>query len=106
MVTVNAYVGNPYKLVFPLLSSGYLEINYDETVTPAGSSATVVSDARERKVWGHTGAFTLECMITPYDVNGYGSWTTSDRGNLNSVTVGTLLTSNLKAPDLLLIVIS
>ena len=29
---VSAYVGKPYKLVFPLLSKGYLNINYDETV--------------------------------------------------------------------------
>ena len=84
MVTVNAYVGNPYKLVFPLLSSGYLEINYDETVTPAGSSATVLSDTRERKVWGHTGAFTLECMITPYDVNGSAKTGASEFGVLDS----------------------
>jgi len=87
MATVNAYVGNPYKLVFPLLSSGYLEINYDETVTPAGSSATVVSDARERKIWGHTGAFTLECMITPYDVNGSAKY--KDDSN-NNTEVGIL----------------
>ena len=84
MATVNAYVGNPYKLVFPLLSSGYLEINYDETVTPVGSSATVVSDARERKIWGHTGAFTLECMITPYDVNGSAKTGASEFGVLDS----------------------
>ena len=71
-MVVNAYVGSPYKLVFPLLSSGYLEIDYDKTVTQIeGTSGTVggsgddtntptastISDTRNIQMWNHTGPF-------------------------------------------------
>ena len=52
------YVGEAYKLVFPVLSNGYLNINYD---TPELSP-----------LWAHDTSFTIDAIITPYDVNGYG----------------------------------
>ena len=173
---VNAYVGNPYKLVFPLLSSGYLNLDYDISVTqvessyitaigsatytgaidnsttPAnynvsggsGTGATVtvvlqsigsgnlqsiqsisvinggegyvvgdqlsvtlaggntltltipvtsvgdysstptadtISDVRNRSPWDNTGAFTIECIITPYDVNGSAKYKDDSNNN-------------------------
>ena len=96
---VNAYAGNTYKLVFPLLSSGYLNLNYDESVTQiegttgtvGGSgddtstptSSTIVS-TREKTPWNHTGAFTIECILTPYDVNGSAKYGASEFGVLDS----------------------
>jgi hypothetical protein len=142
---VNAYVGNNYKLTFPLLCNGYLRINYDEPVThptaAVESSGVLVNGAknanagdtiavdtidatikfaigdtvyddtgasvgvveaitstlitlvannsvaltnnenlkknitttktlRDRPLWNHKDSFTLEAIITPYDVNG------------------------------------
>ena len=96
---VNAYVCSPYKLVFPLLSSGYLEIDYDKTVTQIeGTSGTVggsgddtntptastISDTRNIQMWNHTGPFSLECIVTPYDVNGSAKTGASEFGVLDS----------------------
>tara|TARA_Y100000592_G_scaffold101019_1_gene184598 strand:+ start:3077 stop:4234 length:1158 start_codon:yes stop_codon:yes gene_type:complete len=95
-MVVNAYVGSPYKLVFPLLSSGYLEIDYDKTVTQIeGTSGTVggsgddtntptastISDTRNIQMWNHTGPFSLECIVTPYDVNGSAKYKDDNNNN-------------------------
>jgi len=96
---VNAYAGNLYKLVFPLLSSGYLNLDYDVSVTQiegttgtvGGSgdntgtpTSTTMSDVRNRSPWNNTGAFTIECIITPYDVNGSAKYDNSEFGVLDS----------------------
>ena len=71
-------MGDTKALVFPMLCDGYLK----QTYADYNESESEV-DARGGP-WGLE-SFTLEAIITPYDVNGYGSWTTADRGNLNSV---------------------
>ena len=81
---VSAYVGKPYKLVFPLLCKGYLNINYDEPVTVGSDGSTNVASARLRPLWAHKDTFTLEALITPYDVNGIGSGTAGRHGILDS----------------------
>jgi len=90
---VNAYAGEAYRLVFPILSNGYLLLNYDDTVTQIeGTTATVggtgddpsgvtpttdtITATRERSIWAHKDSFTLEAIVTPYDVNGVGNRTT------------------------------
>lgn len=157
---VNAYAGSPYKLVFPLLSSGYLELNYDDFFTNVSSDnlestgvlvngaininssddiivntspitatkfsisdsvytsnnehignvvgldvngvidldqknkvaltdndnlkklkADVLTNLRDRTPWNNTGAFTIECIITPYDVNGSAKYKDDSNNN-------------------------
>ena len=80
---VSAYVGKPYKLVFPLLCKGYLNINYDEPVTVGSDNSTSAASARLRPLWAHKDTFTLEALITPYDVNGIGSRTAGRHGILD-----------------------
>ena len=157
---VNAYIENSYKLVFPLLCDGYLNLNYDDVVThPAtvestgvlvnngsgysdNASTTIAVDTvdattkfavgdtvyddagvsvgvitvitatlitlavantepladdenlkknittteslRNRGIWAHNDSFTIEALITPYDVNGIGSRTAGRHGVLTS----------------------
>ena len=57
----NAYVGNPYALVFPVDCDGFLKIPYGTH-----------SDITETDLWSHGAGFTVEAVITPYDVNGNG----------------------------------
>ena len=57
----NAYVGNPYALVFPVDCNGFLKIPY-----------STHSDTTEPDLWSHGAGFTVEAVITPYDVNGNG----------------------------------
>jgi len=156
---VNAYAGSPYKLVFPLLSSGYLELNYDDFFTNVSSDnlestgvlvngamninssvdiivdtspntttkfsisdsvytssnehignvvavingkitldqknkvaltdnnnlkklkTDVLTNLRDRTPWDNTGAFTIECIITPYDVNGSAKYKDDSNNN-------------------------
>jgi hypothetical protein len=84
MNMVNAYVGKPYKLVFPLLCNGYLNINYDDTVTVGSDGSSTTAISRLKPLWAHDGSFTLEAIITPYDVNGVASRTAGKDGILDS----------------------
>ena len=84
MNMVNAYVGKPYKLVFPLLCNGYLNINYDDTVTVGSDGSSTTAISRLKPLWAHDGSFTLEAIITPYDVNGVASRTSGKDGILDS----------------------
>ena len=68
------------------MSDGYVEINYNKNIatSPYG-------------VWEHTGSFTLEALITPYDCNGYGE----RRGGITSPTYPYgILTSQKTIPAL------
>ena len=156
---VNAYIEDSYKLVFPLMCSGYLNLDYDMAITQGAtaveSSGVLVNGAindnsttnivvdtvdattkfevgdsvfdaasalvgivsvvtatqitlaanndealadnenlkkhvttntttRKRGIWAHDESFTIEALITPYDVNGIGSRTAGRHGVLNS----------------------
>tara|TARA_R100001510_G_C7656946_1_gene217760 strand:- start:7061 stop:9736 length:2676 start_codon:yes stop_codon:yes gene_type:complete len=86
------YVGETKALVFPMLCDGYLKQTYADYNLAASEVDT------RGGPWGLE-SFTLEAIITPYDVNGYGSWTTSDRGNLNSVRTPPSLGDSTSNPE-------
>lgn len=58
----NVYIGDSKALVFPVMCDGYLKIDAD----------TVGTAASKGNFWNHTDNFTIEAIITPYDVNGNG----------------------------------
>ena len=145
---VNVYTGNSYKLTFPLLSRGFLKLNFrdnniDHSITTtlasnysSGSTSLVLTDASSfpstgagtingvsfswsaknsntltvtnlgasyssgvtitndvtslTNIWKYTDSFTLEAIVTPYDVNGYG----------NRLTGNGILTSTKTPPYL------
>jgi len=62
------FVGETKSLVFPVMCDGYLQLKYLEK-----NENTSVDLALREGVWGHTDSFSIEAVITPYDVNGYGS---------------------------------
>jgi len=62
------YVGDTKSLVFPVMCDGYLQLKYLDK----NEDSSVDLELREG-VWGHTDSFSIEAIITPYDVNGYGS---------------------------------
>ena len=55
------YVGKKRALVFPAMCDGYLRIDYSDQV--AGQA---------HGIFGHDDSFTIEAVITPYDLNGSG----------------------------------
>jgi hypothetical protein len=62
------FAGNKKGLVFPHNSDSYVTIAYADTHAD--------NPPLERRVgmWGHTSSFTLESIITPYEVNGFGTY--------------------------------
>ena len=62
------FIGDTKSLVFPVMCDGYLQMKYSDK----NSSTSTNVDLRQG-IWGHNGSFTIEAIITPYDVNGYGS---------------------------------
>jgi hypothetical protein len=62
------FVGNTKSLVFPVMCDGYLQMNYADKNANTGTHI----DLRQG-IWGHNDSFTIEAIITPYDVNGFGS---------------------------------
>tara|TARA_R110002020_G_scaffold180072_7_gene374088 strand:+ start:5373 stop:6410 length:1038 start_codon:yes stop_codon:yes gene_type:complete len=69
------FVGETKALVFPVMCDGYLKMNYADK----NSSTNTHLDLRQG-IWGHDSSFTIEAIITPYDVNGFGSTGSSSRG--------------------------
>ena len=61
MSNYNAYIGSKKALQFPVMCDGVIELSYSDNIatSPYG-------------IWNHEGDFTLETLITPYDVNGFG----------------------------------
>jgi hypothetical protein len=58
----NVYIGDSKALVFPVMCDGYLKLDAD----------TVGTATSKGNFWNHTDNFTIEAIITPYDVNGNG----------------------------------
>jgi hypothetical protein len=70
LANYNTYLGNKKSLKFPVMCDGYVNIDYTKNAlnTPYG-------------IWGNTGSFTIQTIITPYDVNGCADGTTNGTGN-------------------------
>tara|TARA_Y100001938_G_C8095880_1_gene438096 strand:- start:3445 stop:4620 length:1176 start_codon:yes stop_codon:yes gene_type:complete len=62
------FTGKQRSLVFPVMCNGFLTIDYSDNIS------TTHSDASDIKygLWALDDNFTFECVVTPYDVNGYG----------------------------------
>ena len=65
------YVGEKKALIFPVMCDGYLAIEYrqGETGTRTGH---YFSDPQTYGIWD-VDSFTIETIITPYDINGNGN---------------------------------
>jgi len=63
--------GKQRALVFPVMCNGFVKIDYSDNVP---NSADDVGYG----IWSHSGDFTFEAIVTPYDIN--GALNTSLRG--------------------------
>ena len=68
----NVLTGKQRGLVFPVLCNGCVKVDYSDNIPDTGSNSNS-SDDVGYGLWAHTGSFTLETTITPYDINGYGT---------------------------------
>ena len=69
--------GKQKALVFPVMCNGHVVIDYRDNVPDTtdddGETDTDDYDDVAYGLWSHTGGFTFEAVVTPYDINGYGT---------------------------------
>jgi len=69
--------GKQRALVFPVMCNGFVKIDYSDNVPNS-------ADDIGYGVWSHSGDFTFEAIVTPYDIN--GAFNTTLRGRTLSAT--------------------
>jgi len=62
------FTGKQRSLVFPVMCNGFLTIDYSDNISTTDASASDIKYG----LWALDDNFTFECVLTPYDVNGYG----------------------------------
>ena len=67
------FTGNQRSLVFPVMCNAFATIDYSANVPDANSVADTTDEAAYG-IWVHEGDFTFEAIVTPYDINGYGTY--------------------------------
>ena len=64
--------GKQRALVFPVMCNGHVKIDYSDNVVDTGGDSSTTNDIAYG-LWAHEGSFTFESIITPYEINGYGT---------------------------------
>lgn len=67
------FTGNQRSLIFPVMCNAFATIDYSANVPDANSLGDTTDEAAYG-IWVHEGDFTFESIITPYDINGYGTY--------------------------------
>ena len=85
MSNYRIYAGNKKALVFPIMGDGYVHLDYSKHIPKGPDGAaysesthgievdeTADDDDAKYGLWSLADSFTMEGIITPYDVNGFG----------------------------------
>ena len=67
------YIGKQRSVVFPIMCNSHILLNYSENIPDINSTPSDTTDDIPYGLWAHEGSFTLEAIITPYDINGMGN---------------------------------
>lgn len=78
-------VGKKRSLVFPIMCNAFVKMDYGENVPDTGSDGDTSNDTAYG-FWSHEGSFTFQSIITPYEINGNGTY--QNRVNLGSTSLG------------------
>tara|TARA_R100001015_G_C4609014_1_gene164272 strand:- start:249 stop:1352 length:1104 start_codon:yes stop_codon:yes gene_type:complete len=70
-------VGKQRGLIFPVMCNAHVKIDYSDNVPST-------TDNINYGIWAHTGSFTFESILTPYDINGVGQYSATSRPNTTS----------------------
>ena len=60
----STYIGQNKSLVFPVMCSGYVTLDYSDNIVDDAGTDNVYG------IWDDYDSFTFEAIITPYDVVG------------------------------------
>lgn len=69
--------GKQRSLVFPVMCNAHVKLDYSDNIP-------YTADEVGYGIWAHSGSFTYESVITPYEINGYGTY--------SSLTVPSIIT--------------
>lgn len=72
-------IGKQRGLVFPVMCNGHVRIDYSDNVP-------ITSDNEAYGIFEHTGDFTFETILTPYDINGFGQYSATARPTVTATT--------------------
>ena len=70
------FTGNQRSLVFPIMCNAFATLDYSANI-PDGGTSSDTTDETTYGIWSHEGDFCFEAVITPYDINGYGTYSAS-----------------------------
>ena len=62
--------GKQRSLVFPVMCNARVKMDYSSNIPDIEGSPSDTTDDTGFGIWGHTGTFTFESVITPYEING------------------------------------
>lgn len=65
--------GKQRALQFPVMCNACVKIGYSDNIPDTGNNTNTTDDIAYG-LWAHTGSFTFEAIITPYDINGFGNY--------------------------------
>tara|TARA_R110002051_G_scaffold2304_2_gene12193 strand:- start:14120 stop:15283 length:1164 start_codon:yes stop_codon:yes gene_type:complete len=65
-------VGKQRSLVFPVMCNAHIKLDYSDNIPDTGGDGDSADDIAYG-IWAHSGSFTFEAVVTPYDINGYGT---------------------------------
>jgi hypothetical protein len=69
-MSYSIFTGKQRSLVFPIMCNGFLTLDYTDNIASTGTGIPY-------GLWDLDDNFTFECVLTPYDINGYGIHRTS-----------------------------
>ena len=72
-------IGKQRGLIFPVMCNGHVRIDYSDNVPST-------SDNLAYGIFDHTGNFTFEAILTPYDINGVGQYSATARPTVTATT--------------------
>ena len=81
-MATTAHVGDTRALIFPVMCDGHLKIEYDDYNSNDLTGSNTIDESRH-PLWDYGGPFSIEAIVTPYDVNGLGH-STSGQGRVDS----------------------
>lgn len=75
--------GKQRALVFPVMCNGHVKIGYSDNVADTGGDSSTANDVAYG-LWAHEDSFTFESIITPYEINGHGTYSSRTRPTYSS----------------------
>jgi len=84
-MSYSIFTGKQRSLVFPIMCNGFLTLDYTDNIVSTGTGIPY-------GLWDLDDNFTFECVLTPYEINGYGTYRTAgsitNPSNITKTTIG------------------